>query len=254
MKNIILLLSIVFAFSQVNAQCTNPNITPCNVTVGGSLTLSSGTLLNLNGQVISPANGGTGSTASGSSGQYLIWNNGTGGGQWTTIAPYFAQSDSITKVVTLTQFNTGQAAKLGVSSNAVSATKLVTARTINGVSFDGTSNISIPVSASLSAPTYGLSITSGTAFQPNASNASFVTVSSTLNAALGVTGTVTIALSPTSGGTYTTVSTDALLIAVLGVAVDKISGTIPVPAGYYVKVTYGGLTPPTGTYSKITLQ
>lgn len=37
-----------------------------------------------------------------------------------------------------------QDGKLGINDNAVSATKLQTARTINGVNFDGTTNISIP--------------------------------------------------------------------------------------------------------------
>lgn len=43
--------------------------------------------------------------------------------------------------------------KLGASANAVSATKLQTARTIAGVSFDGTANISIPFSGISSKPT-----------------------------------------------------------------------------------------------------
>ena len=42
--------------------------------------------------------------------------------------------------------------KLGASANAVSATKLQTARTIAGVSFDGTANISIPFSGISSKP------------------------------------------------------------------------------------------------------
>lgn len=50
--------------------------------------------------------------------------------------------------------------KLGASANAVSATKLQTARTIAGVSFDGTADISIPFSDISSKPTtvsgYGL--------------------------------------------------------------------------------------------------
>ena len=50
--------------------------------------------------------------------------------------------------------------KLGASANAVSATKLQTARTIAGVSFDGTADISIPFSGISSKPTtvsgYGL--------------------------------------------------------------------------------------------------
>ena len=43
--------------------------------------------------------------------------------------------------------------KLGASANAVSATKLQTARTIAGVSFDGTADISIPFSGISSKPT-----------------------------------------------------------------------------------------------------
>ena len=53
-------------------------------------------------------------------------------------------STATDQALTAAQGKVLQDGKLGISSNAVSATKLVTARSINGVSFDGTANISVP--------------------------------------------------------------------------------------------------------------
>lgn len=83
--------------------------------------------------------------------------------------------------------------KLGITSPAVSATKLASPRTINGVSFDGTANITVADSTKL--PTTG----------------------GTINGDLTVTGSVTLdtVLPISSGGTGATTLTD--LKAALGV-------------------------------------
>lgn len=83
--------------------------------------------------------------------------------------------------------------KLGLTSTATSATKLATPRTINGVNFDGTANITVSDSTKL--PTTG----------------------GTINGDLTVTGTVTLntVLPISSGGTGVTTLTD--LKAALGV-------------------------------------
>lgn len=83
--------------------------------------------------------------------------------------------------------------KLGITSPAVSATKLASPRTINGVNFDGTANITVADSTKL--PTTG----------------------GTINGNLKVTGSVTLdtVLPISSGGTGATTLTD--LKAALGI-------------------------------------
>lgn len=83
--------------------------------------------------------------------------------------------------------------KLGLTSTAISATKLATPRTINGVNFDGTANITVADSTKL--PTTG----------------------GTINGNLTVTGSVTLdtVLPISSGGTGATTLTE--LKAALGV-------------------------------------
>lgn len=110
----------------------------------------------------------------------------------------------------------------------------------------GVLNIPTPSAINFSAPSAGNSITSGVAFQPNSTNACQIAVQSSLTGILNVTGTVVISTSPTQNGTYTNVAGPIrLLLAVLGVTADADTGGIPVPAGYWVKVTYTG----TGTVS-----
>lgn len=100
----------------------------------------------------------------------------------------------------------------------------------------------------ISAPGSSTSITSGTAFQPRSGGPSEIIVNSALTGAVGLNGSITIAMSSSSGGTYNTISSDALGIYLLGIGGAKSTGTIPVPSGYWVKVTYtGGIT---GSYIK----
>lgn len=139
------------------------------------------------------------------------------------------------------------------SGNAATATKLATARTINGTSFDGSSNISITATPNLGAPSAGNTFTSGTAFQVNSSNPSLIIINASLAGIVGVNGTIAVALCATQSGTYTTIASDAIAIAVLGVG-SKSVGTIPVPAGYWVKITLAGSTAPSATYTKLDFQ
>lgn len=162
------------------------------------------------------------------------------------------------------------------------APRLTTARSINGVSFDGTSNITIPGSAitsipnaslsnssitingnnvalggsttvaaspSVGAPSSSTAITMGTAFQPRSGGPCFIAVSGTLSGILGLNETITISMSATSGGTYTTVATDQLLLGLAGLSLDRCVGTFPVPAGWWVRVTRSG-TAASATYTK----
>lgn len=87
------------------------------------------------------------------------------------------------------------------------------------------------------APSTGNAITSGTAFQPNSTGACNIVINGNMSGIVGLLSNVTIATCSTQNGTYTTVATDQLLITILSVAVDKTLSSIPVPAGYWVKVT-----------------
>lgn len=175
--------------------------------------------------------------------------------------------------------NTSDATK-----NVLSATKFTTARNINGQAFDGTSNITIPgssingipnssltnnsitingnnvplggsttvtASPSISAPSANNVITSGVAFQPRSGGPCNILINTNVSGLVGVGSTVVIAMSPTSGGTYTNIANDAVSITVLTLG-DKASGLIPVPTGYWVRVTYTavGLATVSGTYTK----
>lgn len=174
-----------------------------------------------------------------------------------------------------------------ITGNSGTATALQTARTINGQSFDGTSNIIIPgstisnipnsslannsitvngnsiplggsttitASPSISAPTAGNTLSSGVAFQPRPLGPCNINISSSLGSGLAaVTGTIVIATSPTQNGTYTTVTTDGVILSLLNSSLDRSSATIPVPSGHWVKVTYttvGLGATLAGTYTK----
>lgn len=103
-------------------------------------------------------------------------------------------------------------------------------------------------SFSITTPSAG-SVTSGTAFQPSATNHTFVLVSASLASAISLTGTVKVEIAPTSGGAYVQVGglmTMLTMLALLGTATEE--KAFFVPLGYYVKVTAGA-----GILSGITL-
>lgn len=65
----------------------------------------------------------------------------------TPTAPTAAAGTNTTQIASTAFVTAAVAAKTSVSGNAGTATKLATARTINGVAFDGTANITITVDA-----------------------------------------------------------------------------------------------------------
>lgn len=98
----------------------------------------------------------------------------------------------------------------------------------------GTGTAQLP---SINSPTYNISITSGTAFQPNSAVDSYILVSSALTGGIGVYGSSVISMCSTQSGTYTNIgSGNSFLIGIVAVADNKVSATIPVPKGYWVKV------------------
>jgi hypothetical protein len=96
-----------------------------------------------------------------------------------------------------------------LAGNAATATKLATARTINGVSFDGTANISITAAL----PTATTSVKGG------------VIAGSGINVA--VDGTISVA---TIGVATTSVAGTVIVGSGINVAVDGTISTVPAPA------------------------
>ena len=124
----------------------------------------------------------------------------------------------------------------------------------------GGNTVTLPSSAvSVSAPTAGISITSGTAFQPSSTNAYTINISSTLSATVvGLTGLAKVEYCSTQSGTYTEYSSESMgVLALSGILANtgKCSQSITLPAGYWVKVTLTKDTLATSisaTYTKVT--
>lgn len=116
------------------------------------------------------------------------------------------------------------------------------ALTINGTTQTLGGNgktFSVTAAASVGTPVTGIAITSGTAFQPNANSACNILVSGTLTGGIaGVSGTTVIALSPTSGGTYTNIGNGiSYILSALALVDNRDGATFFVPKGWYVRVT-----------------
>jgi len=96
---------------------------------------------------------------------------------------------------------TGTAASLNIGGNAATATKLQTARTINGVSFDGTANIVISASttAGLTMNTGGAGAASGTIFNGGAAQTiSYNTIGAPSTTGANASGTWAISITGNS--------------------------------------------------------
>lgn len=96
-----------------------------------------------------------------------------------------------------------------------------------------------PATTTINPPVFNTAITSGTPFQPSATNASQIIVSSSLTGGIaGISGTTVIAMSATQNGTYTNIGNGiSFLLSALTLVDNRDSATIPVPAGYWVRVT-----------------
>lgn len=135
-------------------------------------------------------------------------------------------------------------------SKLVSGTNI---KTVNGGSLLGSGDLT--VSSTVSTPTSGISITSGTAFQPSTSNYT-INITSTLSGSiLALTGICKVEWCATQNGTYQEYSSEGMgLVALtLGVGTSKASQSITLPGGYWVKVTLtntGGTV--SATYTKVT--
>lgn len=103
----------------------------------------------------------------------------------------------------------------------------------------GVLNIPTNSATTINPPVFNTAITSGTPFQPSATNASQIIVSSSLTGGIaGISGTTVIAMSATQNGTYTNIGNGiSFLLSALTLVDNRDSATIPVPAGYWVRVT-----------------
>jgi hypothetical protein len=117
----------------------------------GKMAIGSG--LSFSGGTLSATGGSAGTvTGSGTSGKLVKWNSASDIGDATSLT--ISGSDlSVAGTMTATNFIgagtslTGTASSLSIGGTAATATALQNARTINGVSFDGTANITVPAAA-----------------------------------------------------------------------------------------------------------
>ncbi|HBB9821530.1 TPA: tail fiber protein [Escherichia coli] len=130
----------------------NITLTPSNI---GALALTGGTLsggLTAAGEIISKsANGlriaygnyGFFIRNDGSNTYFMLTDSGNSLGTYNSLRPFII-SNSTGNVTIATKLNASSGITGSLSGNASTATKLQTARTIGGVSFDGTANINLP--------------------------------------------------------------------------------------------------------------
>lgn len=130
----------------------NITLTPSNI---GALALTGGTLsggLTAAGEIISKsANGlriaygnyGFFIRNDGSNTYFMLTDSGNSLGTYNSLRPFII-SNSTGNVTIATKLNASGGITGSLSGNASTATKLQTARTIGGVSFDGTANINLP--------------------------------------------------------------------------------------------------------------
>lgn len=82
--------------------------------------------------------------------------------------------------------------------------------------------------------------TSGTAFQPSATLPVALTVFASFTTLVSLAASVTVSISPTSGGTYTTVASSNITISLGAITIGGSLGVVLVPAGYFVKIVNAG--------------
>lgn len=146
---------------------------------------------------------------------------------------------------TLNKPSAADVGALPSNGNAVSATKLATARTIGGVSFDGSANINLP-----GVNTAGNQSTSG-----NAATATKLQTARTING-VSFDGSANITISASSIGSYTKDESDARYMqgARLGAETSVVmndGNTYKAPAGSVVTgITKGGGGNPTALFYK----
>jgi hypothetical protein len=160
--------------------------------------------------------------------------------------------NSSTKVLNIPQYTFSQVQS---DWNAASGTSFIQNKpTIPSNTNQLTNGAGFITGITVGSPSVGNTLTSGTAFQPRSGGPCNINVSSSIGSGLAaVTGTIVIAMSSTQNGTYTTVTTDGVILSLLSSSLDRSSATIPVPTGWWVKVTYttvGLGASLTGTYTK----
>lgn len=142
-------------------------------------------------------------------------------------------------VTNLSGTNTGD--QTNITGNAGSATKLATARNINGVAFDGTADITLPTSL-VDAATL-----SGTTLASNVINSSLISIGTLTNLTVtnpivgSITGNASTATTATSAGTASSATKLATARNINGVAFDG-SADITLPSSIVDAGTLTGTT------------
>lgn len=107
-------------------------------------------------------------------------------------------------------------------------------------------NIGAPVSTPLTAAQKNATTTNGVvtgAFQPRADGPCICNITGKASGALQITSSITVALGPAQNGPYIDIALFTLTINAAGVGVsDSNTGTFPVPAGWFVRVTQTGVS------------
>ena len=161
------------------------------------------------------------------------------GSTWVEISYLPITGGTVTGAVTVTGLLTASG---GVAGNASTATALQTARTINGVSFDGTANITVTAAANtltgstLASGVTGSSLTSVGTLTTGAIGAGFTAIPNTALAnssvtvngtaiALGASGTVTAAAGTLTGSTLASGVTASSLTSLGTLSALAVTGT-----------------------------
>jgi hypothetical protein len=110
----------------------------------------------------------------------------------------------------------------------------------------GRSSFSPAALAIVSGPTVTALTTgqkNGTAYQPRSDGPCMVNITASMSGVLNVSTAITVAISATAGGSYTTVSLFSLTLNLAGIGIsDAATGSFLVPAGWYVRVTQTGVS------------
>lgn len=123
-------------------------------------------------------------------------------------------------------------------------------KSINGNSLLGSGDLTINATT-ISSPTSGMSITSGTAFQPSTTGNITINITTTLSGILGLVGDIQVEWATSSGGTYTSYARESLGLLVAGTVYSSVS--ITVPQNMWIKVTLTKSATATigSTYTKV---
>jgi hypothetical protein len=120
---------------------------------------------------------------------------------------------------------------ISIGGNAATATKLTNARNINGVAFDGTQNITVGISNSLTINNTGSGVASGSTFNGSAAvTISYNTVGAPSTTGAGASGSWAINAATVTNGVYTTSDQSIAGVKTFSNQIRVSNGTAAAPA------------------------